>query len=861
VILFALIGLVGIGVFFAWFRGPTLVVGESRSVDLVEGRTTEIKLRLPRGSVAKVTATQWECDIVIHAQGDGIDHGGFGRETAFVTNDRSPDASADWVTLILGLKYEGTSAKHHSQVHLEWVRPLDPNVRAALDAQKTEARGRAIAAKRTPESLTEGTRLLAEAIALWQSAGDHEAEAKCRHHYGQALERQGRYAEANVQYGDAIRAVDQDLPARLEIRKSWENLGGWLSETRATKADLERALLEAKDLKDRRWIAVCLQALAGHINKEGSDPERSIALLGEAAHLHRELGYKFDEIGNLLSIVTVHVKHREFTKALSAYEAAQRLSHQVSDPNMELDVLSTGDYLYGSMHDNIKHAEVLAETRKLHAARGDLSAYAAITDGLASAEARLGRSQEAWDLLLDVRKAMLRLKVLNQQHASAAFSPTGNGVRAVADDMPRADAASSFWFVDSGRGLFLAGDDANRVSKLQRSISIDTLVLEYVAPKLEGTSLTTWALTGNSARVYRAPAGTNIVDLAKRVAERCSRPMNGSSENIESDRASLAERLLAPLRDFPAIKRLVIVQDGAFYRVPFTALPDPIHGGLLGDSFIVSEAPSAQAVIAMREKSERRPEKPSIEFAIVADPVMNRYDTRHRDHLPLPSESTSGSSPADWEKSTRAAGVFDPATGFNRLPHAQKERERILRITGEHKTFDASGFEATGANAARALAQSRYVHFVTHGVADLSVPNRSGLALSLWDSRGQPTNGFWSFDAITQAHSKAELVSLGACETAVGREGQSIETAFGIPSLSHAFLRAGVKRVVSTLWKVDDAASTALMVEFYRILFQEKQKDPAVALWRAQLHVAKQPQWSDPYYWAGFVLVGDWNPL
>ena len=83
----------------------------------------------------------------------------------------------------------------------------------------------------------------------------------------------------------------------------------------------------------------------------------------------------------------------------------------------------------------------------------------------------------------------------------------------------------------------------------------------------------------------------------------------------------------------------------------------------------------------------------------------------------------------------------------------------------------------------------------------------------------------------------------------------------GVPSLSNAFLHAGARRVVSALWKVDDAATSALMIEFYRQLFSAAKPSPAHALRLAQRHVASQPRWQDPFYWAGFVLYGDWRPL
>lgn len=81
---------------------------------------------------------------------------------------------------------------------------------------------------------------------------------------------------------------------------------------------------------------------------------------------------------------------------------------------------------------------------------------------------------------------------------------------------------------------------------------------------------------------------------------------------------------------------------------------------------------------------------------------------------------------------------------------------------------------------------------------------------------------------------QAELVTLSACDTAIGK----VLFHNGIPSLANAFLRAGAKRVVSALWKVDDAATAALMARFYRNLYSSTKTSPGEALWMAQSEIS-----------------------
>ena len=99
-----------------------------------------------------------------------------------------------------------------------------------------------------------------------------------------------------------------------------------------------------------------------------------------------------------------------------------------------------------------------------------------------------------------------------------------------------------------------------------------------------------------------------------------------------------------------------------------------------------------------------------------------------------------------------------------------------------------------------------------------------------------------------------DLVVLAGCQTALGR---SIRGE-GLLGLSRGFLYAGASRVLASLWKVDDEATAELMKRFYRHMLQ-KNLPAAAALRAAQIEMWQQKQWRSPYYWAGFVLQGEWK--
>jgi CHAT domain-containing protein len=100
----------------------------------------------------------------------------------------------------------------------------------------------------------------------------------------------------------------------------------------------------------------------------------------------------------------------------------------------------------------------------------------------------------------------------------------------------------------------------------------------------------------------------------------------------------------------------------------------------------------------------------------------------------------------------------------------------------------------------------------------------------------------------------ANLVVLSACETGRGRIGQGE----GLIGLSWAFFVAGSPTIVASLWKVESASTTALMLGFYRLIQSKaKPNNKAEALRQSSLKLLKTEKYAHPFYWAGFVIIGN----
>jgi CHAT domain-containing protein len=258
--------------------------------------------------------------------------------------------------------------------------------------------------------------------------------------------------------------------------------------------------------------------------------------------------------------------------------------------------------------------------------------------------------------------------------------------------------------------------------------------------------------------------------------------------------------------------------------------------------------PSASTIAVLRNEVKGRKPAPKA-LAVLADPVFGRNDTRLHSSQPQPPNTTTNSS-----NPTRQA-LEDACLSLDRLDYSGKEAEEILALVPENQRLQALGFDASRATATSPdLAQYRMVHFATHGCVKKDQPELSSVVLSLFDKNGAETDGFLRLHDIFNLNLPAELVVLSACETGLGKDVQGE----GLIGLTRGFMYAGAKRVAVSLWNVNDTATAQLMKRYYQQML-EKGLNPVAAMRAAQLEMWKTEQWKAPYYWASFVVQGEWE--
>jgi CHAT domain-containing protein len=402
----------------------------------------------------------------------------------------------------------------------------------------------------------------------------------------------------------------------------------------------------------------------------------------------------------------------------------------------------------------------------------------------------------------------------------------------------------------------------------QEALDPDTLLLEYA---LGDNASYLFVASKTALTSHQLPNRAEIEAATRRVRDLLTAPQPQRGDTAAKYQArvrkagadywrqatTLSRMLLGPVASQLSRKRLLIVADGALQYVPFGALPvpDPYAPGrgragsaltpLIVEHEIV-HLPSASALAVLRRAlAGRQPAEKVV--AVLADPVFSIDDPRVK---------SGGKTQAGGETApdlTRA--IADVRGDLRRLLMTRGEAEAILSVAPPSAGLKALDFQADRATATSDdLSRYRIVHFATHGLLNSQHPELSGLALSLVDERGRPQDGFLRLHEIFNLRLPAELVVLSACQTGLGKEVKGE----GLVGLTRGFMYAGAARVVASLWRVDDTATAELMKLFYRRMLRDGMR-PAAALREAQVEMWKRAPGRSPFYWAGFVLQGEWK--
>jgi len=294
----------------------------------------------------------------------------------------------------------------------------------------------------------------------------------------------------------------------------------------------------------------------------------------------------------------------------------------------------------------------------------------------------------------------------------------------------------------------------------------------------------------------------------------------------------LFDQLLGPIySELKGVKSLGIVPDGRLWLVAFAALPDP-KGSYLLDHYAIYYAPSFTALRAMERTTEAR-------------------------HQSLQARLKHGASAFlllgnPW---LGPSGKVDlPLRGaFEALPNTALELQGIAALPGV-RARPVMDKEATEERVTQDADDYPVIHLATHAFFDPANPMDSGILLA--QPPASKGDGVWEAREIVSRNLKASLVTVSACDTALGE----ILAGEGIVGLSWALFAAGAESSLLSEWRVFDASTPLLMKQFYNEwLAGDAKNSPrakAFALQRAQKWMITHTPFTKPYFWAPFVLIG-----
>lgn len=444
------------------------------------------------------------------------------------------------------------------------------------------------------------------------------------------------------------------------------------------------------------------------------------------------------------------------------------------------------------------------------------------------AEQRADVRRGAPKALLDRERALIERMSLLDAQASLAVEPRRSALRRELDGLTEELSRLENEIKRSSK-IFasLAPETTVKVDELGALLGNNTTLVEFWQGRSGGfafyTSRGAVTVRPVDGKVFQAGK-----DLSKALQAAANGAQGGSIPPLDGARAAKLRELLPGGRE-----RLAIVPDASLDRVPWALL-----AGTERETIVL---PSASILRLLRARPNRKYEK---ELAALGDPI---YEPSDSDLKP-------------------AAGyrVPPPPVALARLGRSQELIKNLLDLA-ELKQRSTPFLRAQASKSWLSMpvsAQYRTLLLSMHARAE-SRGAAAFIAFTFYDAAGRLQPGLLRTAELYSMNLASDLVILSACETAAGE----VVPGEGVMSLTRGILQAGPRAVISTLWKVDETATTELMKKFFALLYSGSKNGgpvmtPASALRQAQHWMAtsnETTRFHHPYYWAGFILQGDWR--
>ncbi len=496
----------------------------------------------------------------------------------------------------------------------------------------------------------------------------------------------------------------------------------------------------------------------------------------------------------------------------AAVQFVERSRHAYGGPALRTMFENRQQQLYAEL------VSVLVAEHKMTSAfeTADATAGRTLAEHLTSARSQLDRRNasgllDASALAREIDTLTARVEELESAADGAADGDGDAMQRELRDRLARARSEYDAIMArtDVGEEAHLLGLTTMSVGRIQSSLEPAEALIEYFATS---DTLFTFVVTGRAIRVLAQSLSRDRVNSQVRVfrgvlAARPTSSTLGAADDLYNLLITPAVRSGA----LEGVKRLIIVPRGVLTYLPFAALRDRAQGQFLIEQFVLAFLPAASAL-----------------------PVLRAPD-RFRVAAARGSGTAAGFAPLTHEL---------PATAIE----VQRFKERIPNAIAY------AGVDASERVLRDALSAGAIVHVATHAVFNATNPMFSEIRLARGAGGGRGDDGKLQLFEVFGLRVRSPLVFLSGCETGVGASGSTeFERGEDFATLSRAFLFAGARNVIATLWRIDDAGAAALADRFYAHLGSSSAVD-ALAL--AQREMLRDARFGAAYYWAGYQASG-----
>jgi CHAT domain-containing protein len=667
-----------------------------------------------------------------------------------------------------------------------------------------------------------------------------------------------------------------------------------LNEPRKALEQYEKALAIQQEpaFKDIRGEAMTLDQMGEALRLLG-EPSQALHRYGQALEHWREVG---DEQGQALSLHGIARVERDQHNLANARDRAEEAIRLVEQLRTKVTRRQLQMIYFAEKQDLYELAiDVRMQLYELSESPADMEAALALSerararnliDLLSEARAGLQKGmtpeQAEKNARLERQISVLRQNLFQLRGISAKDSIVSIE-KTLASHIKEQDELLASTTRLGGAGATESATRPRSPKEIQQLLDDNTLLLQY---SLGEKRSHVWTVTRARINHYFLKSRAQIETTAEQfhnaltdrepqrrretVKEATTR-WRQAEERYCASAIEMSRMILEPVSFELGDKRLAIVADGALQYIPFEALPAPqsdistasgsepcrLPAPLLSTNEVVYQ-PSGSTLALLREGQRRSTSKT---VAVLADPVFDNTDTRLPSSVRVPDAKSSSSNLSREKLNRSIREIGDTGDGeftLTKLDYSLREANAITARAPRGSWMKALGFRASRATATSpALKQFGIVHFATHGIVNDKHPELSGIVLSMVNERGQPQDGYLTLRDIYNLDLPAHLVVVSACRTGVGKSVRGE----GLIGLTRGFMYAGARSVVVSLWRVDDQATAELMERFYEHMLGKNKLAPAAALRRAKLEMmeAYERRWRLPYYWAGFVLQGDWK--